>query len=89
MKESIIVNIHASSIKDFAFSIFDVNRLPSLQLQIASSDPLPDVLDLIDDGLKVGSGIVRTGDENVVGLSRGCRGVQWVDRNEPRWIDLG
>ena len=79
MKERIIIVNIVGLIEDFAFSLSDVNRLPSLQYQIVSSDPLPDVLDLIDDSLEVGSGIVRTGDENIVGLARGCRGVQWVD----------
>lgn len=79
MKERMVVVNVVSLIKDFAFSLSDVNRFPSLQYQIVSSDPLPDVLDLIDDSLEVGSGIVRTGDENVVGLARGCRGVQWID----------
>ena len=49
-----------------------------------SSDPLPNVADLVDDGLEVGSGIVRTGDEDVIVLTRGCGGVQWRDRNEPK-----
>jgi len=40
-------------------------------------------MDLVNDGLEVGSGIVRPGDEDVVGLARGCGGVQWRDRNEP------
>jgi len=83
MKESIIIVNIVSLVKDFAFSLFDVIRLPSLQHQIAASDPLPGIVDLIDDSLEVRSGIVRTGDENVVGLARGCRSVQWADRNEP------
>jgi len=82
MKASIIIVNIVSLVKDSAFSLFGVIRLPSLQLQIASSDPLPDIVDLIDDSLEVGSSIVRTGDENAVGLARGCRSVQWVDRNE-------
>ena len=91
MKGSIIIVV--GSIKDFnAFLmlfILDVNRLPSLQHQTVSSDPLPDIMDLFDDGLEVGSGIVRTGDENVVGLARGCRGVQRRDRNEPGRFETG
>ena len=72
MKESIIVGWP----KVFAFSLFDLRTLlPSLQHQIVSSDPLPNIVDLVDDSLKVGSGIVRAGDEDVVGLARGCGSV--------------
>lgn len=83
MKESIIIVNIINLVKDFAFSFFGVIGLPSLQHQIASNDPLPDIVDLVDDRLEVGSGIVRTSDKDVVGLTRGCRSVQWADRNEP------
>ena len=66
-------------IKDFASSPINVDRLPSLQHQIVSSDPLPDIVDFVYDGLEVGSSIVRTGNENVVDFARGCWGVQWID----------
>ena len=58
------------------FSLFNFRRLPGLQLQIAPSNPLPDIVDLIDDSLEVGSGIVRAGDEDVVSFTRRCWGVQ-------------
>lgn len=66
-----------------------INGLSSLQLQTVSSHPLPDATDLVDDGLEVGSRIVRTGDENIIGLTRGCRRVQRRDRNEPGRFDTG
>ena len=41
-----------------------------------SNDPPPDIVDLVDDSLEVGGGIVRTGDEDVVCFTRRCWGVQ-------------
>lgn len=73
-----------SRFESFAFSFLDGKSFPSLQHQIVSIDPLPDITNLIDNSLEVGSGIVGTGDEDVVGLTRGCGSVQRRDRNEPR-----
>ena len=49
---------------------------------MASNNPFPNIMDLMDDSLEMGSGIVRTGDEDVVVFTTGCREVQWGYRNE-------
>ena len=49
---------------------------------VASDNPFPNIMDLVDDGLEMGSGIVRTGDEDVVVFTTGCREVRWGYGNE-------
>ena len=49
---------------------------------VASDNPFPNIMDLMDNGLEMGSGIVRTGDEDVVVFTTGCREVQWGYGNE-------
>lgn len=49
------------SLLDFDFAL--------LQHQIFADDPLPDVVYIIDDSLKVARRIVRTSDEDVVYLT--------------------
>ncbi len=43
--------------------------LALLQNQIFTDDPLPDVVHIVDDSLKVARRIVRTSDEDVVYLT--------------------
>ena len=45
------------------------------QDEVLAHHPLPDVLDVIDNGLEVRSRVVRAGDEDVVALARGCGGI--------------
>ena len=49
------------SLLDFDFAL--------LQDQIFTDDPLPDIVYIIDDSLKVARRIVRTSDEDVVRLT--------------------
>ena len=46
-----------------------------LEDQVLAHHPLPDVLDILDDSLEVRGRIVRPGDEDVVALTGGGRGV--------------
>jgi len=43
-------------------------------------------MNVLDDSLEVGSGIIRPGDEDVIGIPRRCRGVEGGDRDEPEEI---
>lgn len=67
--------VKVSLLLDFHFTF--------LQDQVLSNDPLPDILDVLNNGLLVGGGIIRAGDENVVVFAGGCWCIQWGDRNKP------
>lgn len=43
--------------------------IPLLEHQIRANNALPHILHILDDSLKVGGRVVRTRDEDVVGLS--------------------
>lgn len=53
--------VKVQSLLDFEFSL--------LQNQIRTDDPLPDIMYIVDDSLKVARRIVRTSDEDVVYLT--------------------
>ena len=50
-----------------------------LQNEIGAGDTLPDVLNVFDDGLEVGSSVVGASDEDVVLLASACGGVEGAD----------
>ena len=56
--------------------------LSLLKHELLALDPLPHVEYVIDHCLEMACGVKGFGDEDVVIGSRGCRGVQWGDRNE-------
>lgn len=58
--------------------------LTLLQHQILTSGPLPDTVDFLDDSLEVRCGIVRTSNEDIVGLAGRCGSVQRGNRDKPR-----
>lgn len=53
-----------------------------LENQVGASDALPDILDVLDNSLEVGGGIVRASDEDVVLLAVAGRGVDGADGDE-------
>ena len=56
----------------------DLN-LTLLQNEIGAGDALPNVLDVFDDGLEVGSSVVGASDEDVVLLAGARGGVEGTD----------
>ena len=53
-----------------------------LQNQIFTDDPLPDIVYIVDDSLKVARRIVRTSDEDVVRLAISDWCIDGRDRDE-------
>ena len=49
--------------------------LTLLEHEVLAVHPLPDVLHILDDSLEVRGRVVRPGDEDVVALTGGGRGV--------------
>jgi hypothetical protein len=59
-------------------------HLPLLENQRFSLDSLPDIKDVFDDSFKVRGRVVGLGDEDIIVHSRGSRGVEGSNRDEPR-----
>ena len=57
--------------------------LALLEDQVLAHHPLPDVLDIVDDGLEVRGRVVGACDVDIVSLTRGGGSVQWGYRYEP------
>jgi hypothetical protein len=55
--------------------LFDLN-IPLLENELLAYNPLPDVLYVVDDSLKVRCSIVGAGNEDLVGLTGRRWGVQ-------------
>ena len=49
--------------------------LTLLEHEVLADHPLPDVLHILDNSLEVRGRVVRTSDEDVVGLAAGRRGI--------------
>ena len=54
-----------------------------LEHERRAHDALPDVLDVLNDGLEVRGRVVRLGDEDVVRFASGRRGIQGGDGDKP------
>ena len=54
------------------------------QNQILANDPLPNILDVLDNSLEVTCRIVRAGNEDVVGLAVRDWGIDGRNRNESK-----
>ena len=50
-------------------------NLALLEYEVRAHHPLPDVLHVLDNSLKVRGRVVRTSDEDVVGFAAGRRGI--------------
>lgn len=59
--------------------------LPLLEDQWLSLDSLPDIKDVFDDSLEVRGRVVGLGNEDIIVHSRGSRGVEGSNRDEPRY----
>lgn len=63
--------------------LLNILEFSFLQNERCAHDPLPDILDVLDDGLEMRGGVVRSGDEDIVRFARGRGDVERSNRDEP------
>lgn len=56
---------------------------PFLEDKVLTNNTPPDILNILNDGLKMRSCVIRSSDEYIVGLSRGHWRVECANAHEP------